>query len=95
MTPLEFQDILGTESYTKGRTFMDAKIAERIPVLSIGRYSNLCLLFLFKYGLLHFNARLGSRKLTNMVKRTDHFANQTTRAGSWVFNLNHTRYILK
>jgi len=92
MTPPKFQHILGTKSYTKGRVFIDAKIAEGILFLSIGRYGNLCFLFLIKYGLSHFNARLGSRKLTNMVKRTDHFANQTTRTGPWIFYLNHTSH---
>lgn len=74
---------------------MDAKIAKGIPFLSIGRYGNLCLLFLIKYGLLHLNARLGSRKLTDMVKRTDHFTNQTTCTGLWISHLNHIRYTLK
>jgi hypothetical protein len=92
MAPLDFQYILGTKSYTKGRAFIDAKVAERTHFLSIGRDGDLSFIFLVKDGLLHFNAPLGSRKLTSMVKGTDHFTNQTARTGSRIFHLNHTSH---
>ncbi len=92
MAPLDFQYILGTKFYTKGRAFIDAKVAEKTHFLSIGRDGDLSLFFLVKDGLLHFNACFGSRKLTSMVKGTDHFTNQTACTGPWIFDLNHTSH---